>query len=142
MQLSKFSDYALRVLMFLGLRRERVATAAEVADAYGISRHHLVKVARQLGQLGLVAACRGRGGGMRLLVEPEDVVIGDVVRATENLQLAECMTGDGSCPLEGACVLQRALGRARDAFLGELDVVTLADLVRPASALRRRLPTG
>ncbi|MFK7741443.1 MAG: Rrf2 family transcriptional regulator [Planctomycetota bacterium] len=148
MQLSKFSDYALRMLMYCGLYPNEMHSVASIAAAYGVSQHHLVKVAQRLQELRLVVATRGRGGGISLAKEPADVVVGEVVRATENLDVVECMSSSSgaaissSCGLTGSCQLQHALMRARDAFLGELDVVTLADLLQPRAALLRRLPTS
>jgi len=139
MQLSKFSDYSLRVLMFVGLRGDALSTVSQIADAFDVSRHHLVKVTSRLVELGLLQATRGRGGGLGLAIVPAEIGIGDVVRQTENLELVECMRDDGGCVLTGSCKLQRALGRARDAFLASLDEVTLADLLRPAAPLRELL---
>ena len=139
MQLSKFSDYSLRVLMYLALRPDRQTPVAEIATAYDVSRHHLLKVANKLAEIGLVHAVRGRTGGLELAELPRDIVIGDVVRATENLGLVECMTEAGACVLTGACKLQSALGKARDAFLAELDGYTLADLIRPKRAMSELL---
>lgn len=138
MQLSKFSDYSLRVLMYCGLR-DQPTPVAEIAGAYDISQNHLLKVANRLTELGLVAATRGRGGGLQLAVEPIDIVLGDVVRQTENVDLVECMGDASACVLTGSCKLQRALGRARDAFFAELDLYTLEDLLKPKRALQARL---
>lgn len=139
MQLSKFSDYSLRVLMYVGLREQQVTPVAEIASAYDISQSHLLKVANRLVELKLVHATRGRSGGLQLAVPAADIVIGEVVRATENLDLVECMSEQGGCVLADSCKLQRALGRARDAFLAELDLVTLVDLIKPKRALSDRL---
>lgn len=139
MQLSKFSDYSLRVLMYLALRTDRQTPVAEIATAYDVSRHHLLKVAAKLAEIGLVHAVRGRSGGIELAKPAADIVLGDVVRATENLGLVECMTEAGSCVLADACKLQHALGKARDAFLAELDRYTLAELIKPKRAMAERL---
>lgn len=139
MQLSKFSDYALRVLMYVGLREQQATPVAVIAKAYDVSQHHLLKVAARLNELGLVHATRGRGGGLLLARSPVDIVLGEVVRQTENLDLVECMGDASACVLTGSCKLQRALGRARDAFLAELDLYTLEDLLQPKRALRSRL---
>lgn len=139
MQLSKFSDYSLRVLMYVGLRGDQPSPVAEIAAAFGVSSNHLTKVAQKLTELGLVQAQRGRGGGLLLAVPADEVVVGELVRATENLDLVECM-GDGSaCVIAGGCRLQRALGRARDAFLAELDLVALDQLITPRRSLAARL---
>jgi len=141
-QLSKFSDYALRVLMYCGLRDGCATPVAEIAAAYGVSQNHLVKVAARLVELGLVVATRGRGGGVQLAVAPVEIVLGEVVRETENLELVECMGSASGCVLTGSCKLQRALGRARDAFLAELDLYSLEDLLKPKRQLQARLFEG
>ncbi len=134
MRLTRFTDYSLRTLMFLCLRDEGKSSIAEIASAYAISEHHLTKVVHRLGQLGLVQTSRGRHGGLRLGRRPEDIVLGQVVRHTEeDLAIVECFDG-GCCPIAGLCELQRALAEALQAFLLVLDRYTLADLVRPRGA--------
>jgi len=139
MQLSKFSDYGLRVLMYVGLRPQQAATVAQIATAYGVSQHHLVKVAATLRELGFLDATRGRGGGLRLGQPAAEIRLGAVVRGTENLALVECMGDDGECVLTGSCKLQHALVRARAAFLAALDDYTLADLLKPRQRLAAKL---
>lgn len=138
MRLTVYSDYSLRLLMYLAVRPERLATIAEVASAYGISRAHLTKVAHQLGQMGFVGTVRGKGGGLRLAREPATIGLGDVVRHTEpDFALVPCLTpGDGSCVIQPACVLRHAIEQARDAFLAVLDRYTLADLIGRRAPLR------
>jgi Rrf2 family nitric oxide-sensitive transcriptional repressor len=136
MQLTRYSDYSLRVLMHLAVTPSPLSRIEEIADAYGISRGHVMKVVRHLAALGLVETVRGRGGGLRLARPPEAVNVGRVIRQTEeNLALVECFRPDGRCPIAPACVLRTALGEALDAFLAVLDGYTLADLVA-----RRRAP--
>jgi len=151
MRLTAFSDYSLRTLMYLGLRRGRIATIPDVAAAYGISENHLMKVARHLVAAGYVESVRGKGGGLRLARPPEAIGIGEVIRTTEEtLALAECFDPDHSrCPIAGTCALRQVLGRALNAFLTVLDEYTLSDLLRPRGALgrilfteRARLDTG
>ncbi len=141
MRLTVYSDYSLRLLMYLAVRPERLVTIAEVAGAYGISRAHLTKVAHQLGQMGFVGTVRGKGGGLRLAREPATIGLGDVVRHTEpDFALVPCLSpGDGSCVILPACVLRHAIEQARDAFLAVLDRYTLADLIRPRASLRNLL---
>ena len=141
MRLTVYTDFSLRVLMFLALKGDGLATIAEVAKAYGISKNHLMKVARQLGVAGYVETVRGKGGGMRLALRPQDIVIGEVVRRTEpDMALVPCFAPDGaSCAILPSCALRAALSRARDAFLSALDEHTLADLVRPRAPLRKLL---
>ncbi|MGH8808294.1 MAG: Rrf2 family transcriptional regulator, partial [Noviherbaspirillum sp.] len=83
MRLTDYTDYSLRTLMYLGMNRDRLATIQDIADAYGISKSHLMKIVQQLGQAGLVETIRGRSGGLRLGKEPEQINIGEVVRNTE-----------------------------------------------------------
>ncbi len=136
MQLTRYSDFSLRVLIYLAVARAPLSTIEEIAAAYGISRGHLMKVVRHLSALGYVETVRGRSGGLRLAREPVDVNVGEVIRRTEeNLALVECFRGEGRCPIEQACLLRRALHMALDAFLAVLDGFTLADLVS-----RRRAP--
>jgi Rrf2 family nitric oxide-sensitive transcriptional repressor len=136
-QLTSYSDYSLRVLMYLALEPERLVTIEDIARAYGISKSHLMKVVHQLGRRGYVETVRGRRGGLRLARPPEKIRVGEVVRATEeNMALVECFeAGAGQCVIEAACGLRAVLHEALDAFLGVLDRYTLADLVA-----RRRKP--
>ena len=132
MRLTRFSDYALRVLIYVASSPQERATIAEVASAYGISENHLVKVVHRLGQIGVLANTRGRGGGLRLAVSASGIRIGQVVRATEGGDVpAECFEpGAAPCAIAGSCLLRGALREAVDAFYASLDRLTLADLVR------------
>ncbi|GJD57064.1 Rrf2 family transcriptional regulator [Methylobacterium dankookense] len=133
MRLTRYTDYALRTLIFVGLNEPRQSSIAEVARAYGISENHLTKVVHQLGRLGLVRTIRGRGGGLRLAKPPAEIGIGAVVRLTEeDLALVECF-GEGACAITAPCRLRRILGEALSAFLGILDRYTLADLIEDGS---------
>lgn len=131
MQLTQFSDYAIRTLMYCALKPRRVCRVRDVAAAYDISEHHLMKVVQTLGQMGLLDTLRGRGGGIRLARDPRDIVIGEVLRTTEaNLNLVECFDdATNTCPLSPACRLKRALARALEAFFLVLDGYTLADFI-------------
>jgi len=140
-RLTVYTDFSLRVLMFLALKDDGLATIAEVAKAYGISKNHLMKVAHQLGVAGYLETVRGKGGGLRLARRPQDIVIGEVVRRTEpDMALVPCFTSeDASCVILPSCALRGALAKARVAFLSTLDGCTLADLVRPRASLRKLL---
>jgi Rrf2 family nitric oxide-sensitive transcriptional repressor len=136
MELNRFTDYSLRTLIFAGLHRERYLTVPEVAEAYGISENHLVKIIHKLGKLGFLETKRGRAGGFRLSRNPSEINLGEVVRATETLALVECLGADGGrCPIVRACLLKRVVTEARDAFLETFDRYTLADMLRPRVAL-------
>lgn len=140
MELSRFTDYSLRTLIYTGMHAGRTVTVSEVASAYGISENHLVKITHNLGKLGFLETKRGRSGGIRLSDAPDKINIGAVVRATESLALVECLGSDGgSCPIVKACVLKRVIAEARDAFLETFDRYTLQDLLKPRSALLQSL---
>ncbi|MCR0984657.1 RrF2 family transcriptional regulator [Roseomonas populi] len=133
MRLTLHTDYALRALIYLGLRRDRRVSIREIAEAHRISENHLVKVIHNLGRGGFVETARGRGGGLRLARAPEEIRVGDVVRFTEDdLALVACFQppeGGGGCALMNVCRLQSLLGEALAAFLAVLDKATLAELI-------------
>jgi Rrf2 family transcriptional regulator, nitric oxide-sensitive transcriptional repressor len=132
MRLTRYTDYSLRVLIYLGLQPERLSSIREIAGAYGISESHLMKVVQALGQSGYVATLRGRGGGLKLAKPPHEINVGDVVRNTEDdLALVECFAEDGACRIAGPCRLRHLLTEALEAFFAVLDRYTLADLLQP-----------
>ena len=137
MRLTTFTDYCLRVLMYVAIRDGAAVTIDEVAEGYGISRNHLMKVVFRLGQLGYLSTARGRGGGMRLAKPPNEINHGMLIRQTEEgLALVECFQqAEVVCAIAPGCRLKGVLGEALDAFLAVLDGYTLADLLAP----RRRL---
>lgn len=131
MHLTQFSDYSLRLVLYLACHPEQLVSTDEVSRAFGISRHHLVKVVQTLTDLGVVEAQRGRSGGMRLAVRPADLNIGWLIRRTEpHFNLVECFDpGTNTCPIAPACGLKGALHRAQQAFLDVLDEYTLDQLL-------------
>jgi Rrf2 family nitric oxide-sensitive transcriptional repressor len=136
MRLSIHTDYALRMLICLGARPGDVVHVAEIADAFGISRHHLIRVAQRLRDAGYVETVRGNGGGLRLARPPSDINIGAVVRCTENdFNLVACFAADGECRIMPGCVLRSVLADATDAFLAVLDRYRLEDLLVSRSTL-------
>lgn len=137
MRLSLFTDYSLRVLMFAALK-DGSFSLSEVAEAYDISRHHLVKVVNYLAKLGYLETRRGRGGGISLAMQPEDIRIGMVVRRTEDTPfIVECFDKQhNTCPINGSCRLKGALAQAVNAFYETLDHHTLRDLVVGAPGAR------
>ena len=138
MRLTTFTDYSLRLLIYLAAAPEQRATIAEVARAYAVSEHHMVKVVHLLGREGLLRNTRGRGGGVQLAQPASAINVGRVVRLAERGDMpAECFNrARNTCPITGACRLRDVFGEAVDAFYGILGQYTLADLVinRPAIA--------
>lgn len=137
MKLTAFTDYSLRVLLYLTARPERRATIAEIAQAFDVSEHHLTKVVHFLGRHGWLATVRGKGGGLGLAAAPSDIVVGRVVRATEGEpRPAECFgAAPVHCRIARVCRLRGVLADAVQAFYGVLDGVTLADLVDDRAGL-------
>lgn len=126
MKLKSYTDYALRVLMHLAVRPDRLASISEIARTYRISHNHLMKVVHDLRKEGFLDAVRGRSGGVRLARPAKEISVGDVVRHTEgSFDLVDC----GSCVIAPACALTAALHEARQAFMAVLDRYSLADLV-------------
>ncbi|MDP1631805.1 MAG: Rrf2 family transcriptional regulator [Caulobacter sp.] len=142
MRLTLQTDYALRSLVFLATAGEAGSTAQVISDRFRISKSHLVKVLQRLRALGYLETTRGRGGGVKLACAPETIVIGAVVRQTEDdLALVECFNKqDNSCPIIGVCGLERKLGEAFAAFLAVLDGCTVADLALTPGAWARLFP--
>jgi Rrf2 family transcriptional regulator, nitric oxide-sensitive transcriptional repressor len=138
-QLTQFSDYSLRLVLYLGSHPDRPASIQEVSRAYGISPHHLVKVAQRLIETGDVTSVRGRRGGLRLGRPPAEINVGRLVRATEpHFKLVECFDADtNTCPITRACGLKGVLEEAQRAFLRVLDAYTVADFLPRAPALIR-----
>lgn len=139
MRLTQWTDYALRVLMFCATHQQReiAPTIAEIAQAHGISRSHLMKVVMELSAKGWLSTTRGRGGGLRLLRPPSQIVVGEVVRQMEeDFRMVECFNPDSNtCRLDGLCRLKGALGQALQAYMDVLDGMTLADLVAPGTGV-------
>ncbi|MCV2447184.1 RrF2 family transcriptional regulator [Paracoccus sp. DMF] len=140
MRLTRYTDYAMRVLLYLGRQPDRLCSIAEIARAYGISQNHLMKVINDLVNAGWLASVRGRGGGIRLARPAEQISVGAVIRHTEaDFDLVGC----GSCIIAPACGLTLALDEAMEAFLAVLDRQTLADvLARRGDFLPLLHPTG
>lgn len=131
-RLTVYTDYSLRVLMYLGVRGEdHLATIQEIADAYQISKNHLMKVTYDLGQHGFIETIRGRGGGIRLAMNPSEINIGAVVRKTEeDFYLVECFNPSNNfCKISPECRLKNALNEALMAYLAVLDQYTIADFL-------------
>ena len=140
MRLSEYTDYTLRVLMYCAGHRQALVTVGELAEHHRLSKNHLMKVVNDLARQGLIETTRGRGGGLRLSKAPEDIRIGDVVRAAEtDFRLVECFDPHTDrCTLTPSCRLQHLFQGALQAFFAQLDGATLADLVAapPSGAAR------
>ncbi len=136
MRLSLYTDFSLRLLVYLaGVRDGKPVSARVVAQKYRVSAHHMHKVAQGLRRLGYVESSSGRNGGLRLAVAAASLRIGDVVEAMEGHgRLVDC--DRGPCGLHGACVLKAALNRAERGFLDDLNKYTLADVVRGPTLVR------
>ncbi|QDL36324.1 RrF2 family transcriptional regulator [Rhodoferax sediminis] len=141
MRLTTFSDYSLRVLMYLALQDDRLATIQEIATAYDISESHLMKVVHQLARSGVVETVRGKGGGLRLALEPAQIRLGQVVRQAEGEgPIVECLSGEPArCRIAPVCRLPGVLVRAFNALYAELDRYTLEDLVSEPNEFKRVL---
>jgi Rrf2 family nitric oxide-sensitive transcriptional repressor len=141
MRLTTFTDYSLRVLIYVAAHPDGRATIGEIARAYGISEHHLTKVVHFLGKEGYLANLRGRGGGMRLARAAVEINVGELVRLTEGGDVpAECFEGGANaCAITAECQLKFALADAVEAFYGSLRRFTLEDVVKNRRALARVL---
>jgi Rrf2 family transcriptional regulator, nitric oxide-sensitive transcriptional repressor len=139
MRLTQWTDYALRVLMYCATHAEREAapTIAEIAEVHHISRSHLMKIVMALSAKGWLSTTRGRGGGLRLVQDPSQIVVGEVVRQMEeDFTLVECFSTEGrSCTIDGRCRLKGVLADALQAWMRVLDEVTLAELVAPGTGV-------
>ncbi len=137
MRLTLFSDYSLRLLLYLATHPDRLVSVSEVSRAYHISQNHLVKIVQLLVEKSLIESVRGRGGGLRLAHPPEAIRIGALVRVTEpDFDLVECFDRrTNTCPIAGVCGLKAVLQDAQRAFLDTLDAHTLAEFLPRAPAL-------
>ncbi|HEX2734487.1 MAG TPA: Rrf2 family transcriptional regulator [Polyangiaceae bacterium] len=141
MQLTNYTDFALRALIGLAICAPGRTTVKEISSAYGISNNHLVKVVQRLAELNYVKTLRGKSGGIELAVDPSAIRLGKLVRELETeLGLVECLRPDTNpCVIVGACRLKGILREATNSFLTELDRYTLADLVAPKQRLSNLL---
>lgn len=132
MQLTRHTDYALRILMYLGNQSETLSSVAEIAAYHSISRNHLVKVVQGLTEAGFVKTTRGKHGGMQLSREASDISVGSVVRKMENhFDIVECFEdkSDGCC-IASSCRLKGVIHQATNNFLAELDQTSLSDVLK------------
>ena len=131
MQLTSYTDYSLRALLYLGTHQDRLITISEISEYHGISRNHLVKVVHNLGKHGFIQTVRGKSGGIRLALKPEEIILADVVQLTEpHMNIQECFSREtNTCPLIDNCKLTGVLYRARRGFMKVLEENTLADML-------------
>ena len=136
MQITRYTDYCIRVLAYCAVHGDTLATTQDIAARYGISGNHLVKVVQELSRHGYVEAVRGKGGGIRLARPPEAINLGELVSRMEEMALVECFDAGNTCRITPTCRLKSILGEALAAFIGVLSRHTLADIVGPAADLR------
>jgi Rrf2 family nitric oxide-sensitive transcriptional repressor len=142
MRITRYTDYSLRVLMYVALKGKEQSTIQEIADSYGISKNHLMKVVQALNSQGYLIASRGKNGGLRLNGDAADINIGTLIRDTEqDFALVECFSNADACAITPACLLKNVLGEALESFFAVLDKYTLADLLprKQRAALLRHL---
>lgn len=130
MQLTTFSDYSMRVMMYLGLQHGQLATISDIARAYAISENHLTKVVHNLALRGYVETVRGKGGGLRMVRDPSTVNVGEMIWASEGeTGLLPCLNSENECCIQTSCKLMGILREAQTALFEVLDKYTLADLL-------------
>lgn len=141
MRLTLHTDYGLRVLLYVGLKRDALTTIPEIVRHFDMSKGHVMKVVHRLAQKGYLQTIRGKKGGMRLARGPTEIGVGAVVRDMEQeLGVLGCLQDkEGYCRIEECCILRSALREATNAFLAALDRYTIADLLQPQRALARLL---
>ncbi len=140
MQLTTYTDYCLRVLIYLGVNPDRRVTISEIAAAYGISQNHLMKVVNRLAQGGYIDSRRGKKGGLKLALPATEIGLGGLIRESEpDFALVECMQDNNACQITPACHLQRLLRQALNAFHRELDRYTLNDILGTGRQLEQLL---
>jgi len=140
MKLTRFTDYSLRVLIYLGLKDDGRVTIREISEAYGISRNHLMKVVSLLTRMGYLDARRGPGGGIALAKPADEIIVANVVRDMEDdLNLVECFCKGGKCIIKPVCELKSVLSQALAAYLETLEKYTLSDLLKPKAELSQVL---
>lgn len=130
MRLTTFTDYSVRVLIYLAVSHDEQPTIRAIAERFGVSRNHLMKVVHELSKRGYVTALRGKNGGLRLNISPADIQIGKLIKELENdLALTECLGGNNQCILTPSCELKTILNEALQAFFATLDAYTLEDIL-------------
>lgn len=130
MHITRYTDYSLRVLIYLAINKNQLSTVSAIAKSYNISKNHLMKIVQQLNIKGYIIATRGRHGGLKLNHAPADINVGDIVRAFEdNSKLVECFGNTNQCVISPSCQLKHIFAKAQESFLQTLDGYTLKDLL-------------
>lgn len=142
MRLTAYTDYALRVLIYLTIQDERLATIREISEQYDISKNHLMKLVHDLGKHGFIETVRGKNGGLRMARDPDKVSVGEVVRIMEkDMSIVECFDPDNyDCRIAETCALKGIMREATDSFLGVLDEYSIKDLTKSKSRLINSFP--
>ena len=137
MNITRFTDYSLRVLIYLAVHKDELVTIKAIADCYDISKNHLMKVVQALSAKGFLTAIRGKNGGIKLSRTPKEINIGGLIRMLEqDSTLVECFGPDNRCAITPACQLKHMFAEALEAFFTSLDAYTLADVVDKASQIQ------
>ncbi|MFU8878444.1 MAG: RrF2 family transcriptional regulator [Wenzhouxiangellaceae bacterium] len=140
MRLTQYTDFSIRVLIYLGLYPDRRCTIQEIAESYAISRNHLMKVVQQLANAGFVESTRGSGGGLRLGRAPDKINLADVVAEMEpDFAMVECFRENNQCVITPACALPPILARATRAYLDVIRQYTLADMLKPRDVKKMKV---
>jgi len=141
MQLTQFTDYSLRMLIYVAVRNGKTCTITEIAESYNISRNHLMKVTHRLSQLGILKTLRGKGGGLLLNADPEKLNLGElIVKLEPNFFIVECFdTTNGKCAIAPVCKLKHILHEATNNFIQTLQKYTLQDVIRNRTELTQIL---
>lgn len=139
MRITQYTDYSLRVLLYLGLKNDK-ATVAEISRSFKISRNHLVKVVHHLSLKGYVKSFKGKNGGIAMAKDPKTIRVGDFVREFEPMELLECFNlKTNTCPIQGVCQLEGVLHQGARAFIAKLNEHTVADFLRPSASRDARI---
>ena len=140
MQITRFTDYGLRTLMYVAARSENISSVKEIAEHYGISRNHLVKVVHRLSQLGYIETTKGKGGGLQIAQGTENLCLGDLIKQLEpNMNIVECFDAEtNTCRITGSCQLKNYLFEATKNFIDTMNKYTLADAVQNKDGMKQR----
>ncbi|MEC2057716.1 Rrf2 family transcriptional regulator [Peribacillus psychrosaccharolyticus] len=142
MRLTSYSDFSLRVLLYVAVNSEKLVTIKEISEAYEISSNHLMKIIYNLGKMNYIETIRGRNGGIRLSRQPADINIGELIRKTEeDFYLVECFKEDNNCVITPVCSLKHMLNEALNSFFLVLDKYTLEDILTNKSVLKEYFDT-